>query len=108
MTSMTRIEELVLELARHPAEARSLRTMGGKNRRARLSALFLGLRRPLSLANPKLEALRLLGVAIHHCAAPPDPKIVADFLRVGWRPTDVDHVLRFMRKQSGMPVDAGR
>ena len=88
--SFSALEWTVIRLAAAPREARVART-GAFRRIARHMAPLL--RAPSPLADPRLEALRVLAAALHRRRrATPDD--VADFLAAGWNEDDAARVVR--------------
>ncbi|MBY8821523.1 hypothetical protein [Sphingomonas colocasiae] len=88
--SFSTLEWTVIRLAAAPREARSAR-IGAFHRMLRHIAPLL--RAPAPLADPRLEALRVLAAALHR-RRPATAEDMAEFLAAGWGEGDAARVVR--------------
>lgn len=95
MTLIQGLERRELALSRNPAEPLSLRSIGSETAWSRISGLLFGYQRATTLADPKLEALRVLGAAITRFGAVPD-WVQEVCHQAGWRNVDIDDAVRYV------------
>lgn len=97
--SLSPLEMTVIRLAAAPCEARNA-PAGALSRIARYVAPLR--RAPSPLADPRLEALRILAAGLHRrrMIAPED---MAGFLAAGWTEDDVAHVTRAVETMVARP-----
>ncbi|MGV3482344.1 MAG: hypothetical protein ACO1O3_20500 [Sphingobium sp.] len=88
--SFSTLEWTVIRLAAAPREARSARASGFRWIARHIAPLS---RAPSPLADPRLEALRVLAAALHRRRAATDEDMVR-FLAAGWSEGDAARVVR--------------
>ena len=104
MPYFTSTERTVLALSAHPRE-RKARSRFGLIRRYQA---LLGSAPPPPLADPRLEALRVLGASLHgRIGATPSPVALAAFVAAGWTSAEAVHIGLLVRAQQapGAPRD---